>query len=90
MIEWAAGTVLRDMAVHQPDAGAADFGISVPQVGFAVAQRFYFGARQNHTGLHVFEQVVVIRSGAVLGNDLQPRCILFAGFLSGFSHEGLS
>jgi hypothetical protein len=34
--------------------------------------------------------VVVIASGAILGNDFLPGCILFGGFLSSFSHEGLS
>src|SRR5207245_8115415 len=41
MIERAAGAVLRDMAVHQPDAGAADFGVSISEVRFAVAPRFH-------------------------------------------------
>ncbi len=90
MIERAAGAVLGNVAIHQPDAGSADFGVSIPEVRFAVAQSFHFGARQRHAGLHLLEQVVVVGSGAILGNDLLPRCILFGGFLSGFSHEGLS
>jgi hypothetical protein len=34
--------------------------------------------------------VVVVGSGAILGNDLLPRSIFFAGFSGGFSHKGLS
>jgi hypothetical protein len=34
--------------------------------------------------------VIIVGSGAILGNNLLPRRIFFDGFLSGFSHEGLS
>jgi len=90
MIERATGVVLRDMAIHQPNARAADFGVGVSQVGFALAQSFHFGAHKRHSGFHLFKEVVVIASGAILGNDFLPRCIFFGDFLSSFSHEGLS
>jgi hypothetical protein len=34
--------------------------------------------------------VIVVRGGAILGNDLLPGCIFFGGFLPGFGHERLS
>src|SRR5690242_4181576 len=73
VIEWTAGTVLRDMTIHQPHAGAAHFRIGISQVGFAL--------------LHFFEQVVVVRGGAILGNNLLAGCIFFASFFAGFGHQ---
>ena len=90
MIERATRVVLRYMAIHQPYARASDFCIRISQVGFALAQSFDFGTHKRHSGFHLFEEVVVIASGAILGNDFLPRCIFFGGFLSSFSHEGLS
>src|SRR5690349_11470620 len=87
VIEWTAGTVLRDMTIHQPHAGAAHFRIGISQVGFALAQSFYFGADQSHARLHFFEQVVVVRGGAILGNNLLAGCIFFASFFAGFGHQ---
>ena len=90
MIEWAARAVLRNVAIHQPHAGAADFGIGLSQVRFALPQRLHFRARQRHASFHFLEKVVVVRSGTILGNNLLPGRIFFDGFLSGFSHERLS
>jgi len=78
------------VAIHQPDAGAAHFGVGVSQVGFAFAQRFDFGPRQRHACFHLFQQVIVVGGGAILGNDFLARGIFFASFLSGFGHETLS
>ena len=82
VIEGSAGEVLWDVAIHQPDAGAAHLGIGIAQVGLALAQRLYLGAGQRHSGFHLFEQVIVVGGGAILGNDLRARGIFFVGFLS--------
>src|SRR5205085_471643 len=65
MIERTAGTVLRDVTIHQPDAGTANFGVGISQVSLAFAQRFYLGACQGHAGLHLLEQVIVVGGGAI-------------------------
>ena len=80
MVKRPAGQVLRDVAVHQPDVAAAHFGVGVAQIGLAVAQRFHLGARKDHARFHFFEKVIVVGSGAILGNDLLARRHLFYWF----------
>jgi hypothetical protein len=75
------------MAIHEPDFAAANHSVGVPQVRFALAKGFYFGAEQHHARFQLLKKVIIVRGGAVLGHD--QLCGFFL-FLGRFSHSTLS
>lgn len=71
MIVRTAGVVFGDMAIGEKDFLAADFAIGVAKSDGAGAKRFHFGANQNQPRFKTVENVIIVGSGAVLGNDLE-------------------
>src|SRR5689334_23055168 len=77
----AAGAILRDMAVDQPDFLALDQRISLGDRAFAGAKSLYFGALQLDAGLEpVFDEIVEARP-PILGDHFR-----FVEFLNWWRH----
>jgi hypothetical protein len=81
MVKWAARQVFPDMAVQQPDGPGANYGIGVSKVRLSFAQRFHFGAKQHHTCLLLLKQEIIVRGGAILGNQQLIGLPLFFDWL---------
>jgi len=75
------------MAIHEPDFAPANHGIGVPEVGLALAERFYFGAKQHHARFQPLKKVIIVGSGAVLRHHQLSQFFLF---FWRFSHSKLS
>jgi len=76
VVPGAAGQVLGNVGVHEPGAAGFEVDEGIANIRFSFAESFHFGAMQNQAGLKAFEEVVVVRGGAVLGHNLLVR---FAG-----------
>ncbi len=48
MVKGPSGEIFADMDVQEPNLALTNHPVSVPEVGFALAQRFNFGAKQHH------------------------------------------
>ena len=70
VVSRSPGTVLRYVAVYQPSLASANFGVGFADCSFAFAERLDFGAHQYQSCFELVEQLVVVGSGAVLGDDL--------------------
>ena len=79
VVPGAAGHILRDVRVDEESAAGLEVHIGVADVGFTFAQCFHFGAMKNESGLKLFQDVIVVRSCAILRDDL------FAGLLGLFT-----
>ena len=69
VIPRAAGHVLSDVSIDKEGAAGLEVHVGVADVGFAFAKGFDFGAVKDEAGLHFFEDVIVVRGGAVLRDD---------------------
>lgn len=83
VIPRAAGTVLGDVAILQPDFAAADFGVGLAEGAFAFAEGLDLSAGQDHAGFELVQDEVVVGGGAVLGDDFYA----FGFFFGGGFHE---
>jgi hypothetical protein len=75
VVPWAAGHVLRDVCVDEERAAGLEVHVGVADVGLAFAQSFHFGAVKDESRFHLFEDVVVVRSRAVLRDDFFARLL---------------
>ena len=69
MVPWAPSPIFGDVAIFQPQFAAPNMRVGLADVGFALAQRLYFGAAERHTGFVSLQQVVIVRGGAVLRDE---------------------
>ena len=69
VIPRAAGHVLGDVGVDEEGAAGLEVDVSVADVSFAFAEGLYFGAVKYESSFHLFEDMVVVRGGAVLRDD---------------------
>src|SRR5579864_4179921 len=79
VIPRAAGHVLGDVSVDEKGAAGLEVHVGVTDVGLAFAQGFHFGAVKDEARLHLFEDMIVVRGGAILRDDL------LAGLLRGLA-----
>jgi hypothetical protein len=70
MIPRSSRHVLGDMGVYQVRPARLEIHIRIPNVGFSFAQRFHFRAMQHQAGFQLLKNMVIIRSGAVLRDNL--------------------
>ena len=70
MVPGATGKILGDMGVHEIGPAGLEVHEGIANVGLALAQGLHFGAMENEAGLHPFEDVIVVRSGAILSDNL--------------------
>ncbi len=75
----AAGAVFGNVGVHEPEFAGARLGVGLAEGGLAFAEGFDFGADQNDAGFDFVEEDVVVRGGAILGDDADA--VLIAGVL---------
>src|SRR5467141_3796107 len=71
----AAGHVLGDMGVDEERAAGLEVHVGVANVGLAFAQGLHFGAVKHESRFHLFEDVVVVRGGAILRDDFFERLL---------------
>src|SRR5882762_903271 len=90
----AAGHVLGDMGVDEERAAGLEVHVGVANVGLAFAQGLHLGAVKHESRFHLFEDVVVVRGGAVLRDDLFARFLgvltlleALSGFTSWLGHN---
>ena len=72
VIDIAAMAVGIDVDVEQPHLALLDARKAVAQVGLALADPLDLGAEQRDAGLEGFEDVVVVKRLAVVGDRLYP------------------
>jgi hypothetical protein len=58
------------MCVYEKRAAGFEVNESIANVGFALAQSFYFGAVQHQARFKLLKYVVIVGSGAILRHDL--------------------
>ena len=88
VIPRAAGHVLGDMGVDEEWAAGLEVDVGVADVGLAFAKSLHFGAVKDESRFHLFEDVIVIRGGAVLRDDLFARVFGVLRFLLALSGLG--
>jgi hypothetical protein len=66
----ASGQILGNVAVYQPSLAKANLGIGLPEGAFALAQRLDLRAHQYQSRFQTVQEVVVVRGGAILCNNL--------------------
>ena len=85
VIPRAAGHILRDVRVDEICPARLEIDISIADVCFTFAQSFYFGAVQHEARFELLKNMVVVRGGAILRDDLLARLSVFAlGAISRF------
>ena len=73
MVEAVGLQIFRQIGIDQPDLAALDRGVTVLDIGLALAQRLDLGAGQHKAGLHGIEHLIgkprlaVFRNGLVVG-----------------------
>src|SRR6266403_1401149 len=77
----AAGHVLGDMSVDEERAAGLEVHVGVANVGLAFAQGLHFGAVKHESRFYLFEDVVVVRGGAILRDDFFARLLGILGLL---------
>ena len=77
----AAGHVLRDVGVDEKRAAGLEVHVGVADVGLAFAQGFHFGAVKDESRFHLFEDVIVVRSRAILRDYFFARLLGVLAFL---------
>jgi hypothetical protein len=87
VVKWPSRKILADVEIHEPNLAAANDAVSLPQVGFALAEGFNLGAKQHHARFQPLKKVIIVRSGAVLSHHQLCGFFLFFGR---FSHGTLS
>ena len=70
MVPGTTGKILGDMGVHEIGPAGLEIHEGIANIGLALAQGLHFGAMENEAGLHPFEDVIVVRSGAILSDNL--------------------
>jgi hypothetical protein len=68
-----SGHVLGNVGINEKGAAGLEVDIGITDIGLAFAEGFYFGAVQHQSRFQLLKNMVMIRSGAVLGNDLLTR-----------------
>src|SRR5579863_7102007 len=81
VIPRAAGHVLGNVGVDEEGAAGLEVDVSVADVGFAFAKSLHFGAVKDEARFHLFEDVIVVRGGTVLRDDLLARVLGALRFL---------
>src|ERR1019366_5033961 len=76
MIPRAARVVFRDVTIFEPQFAVADLRIRLTDVGFALAQRLYFGAAQHHARLEPLQKLIMVVRSAVLSHHLLGATLL--------------
>jgi hypothetical protein len=61
---------LRDMGIHEIGAAGLEIHEGIADIGFTLSQGLHFGAVEDEASLHPFEDVIIVRSGAILGDNL--------------------
>jgi hypothetical protein len=69
MVHEIAVTIRTDVAVVKEDFPFFDAGVTVLQVHSPIAQRFHLGTLQDHPGLELFLDKVVVISLSIRGYD---------------------
>ena len=81
VIPRAAGHVLSDVGVDEKRAAGLEVHVGVANVGFALAEGLDLGTVKDQPRFDLFEDVVVVRSGAILRDDLFARLLRVLSFL---------
>jgi hypothetical protein len=69
VISETARKIFGYMAVHEPHLIAFGFGIGLADRTFPFAKAFDLCSKENQTGFHVLEQLIVVAGGAILRNN---------------------
>src|SRR5208282_1078984 len=70
MIPRAPRHILGDVRVHQVGSAWLEIHIGIPNIGFPFAQRFHLRAMQHQPRFELLNNMVIVRSGAVLRDNL--------------------
>ena len=87
MILRPAGKIFADVTIEQPYGPRPDDRIGIPQIRFALSQRFNLGTKQHHSRFQLLKEVVIVRGGSVLSYQ---QLIGFPLLFRRFSHSVLS
>src|SRR5271157_1910298 len=90
MIPGPAGHILGNVRVGEVSAAGLEVHVSVANVGLAFAEGFDFRAVQHQSRFQLLKDMIVVGSGAVLGDDqVAGASGIFAllGFLSWLGHN---
>ena len=79
VIPRAAGHVLSDVGVDEERTARLEVDIIVADVGFAFAEGLDLVAVKDESRFHLFEDVVVVRGGAVLRDNFFARLLRILG-----------
>src|SRR5579864_8004433 len=78
MIPGTAGLILGDMAIHEPQFPSPGLSIGITQASLAFMQCFDFGADQDHAGLVLVEEFIIVRGGAILSDNFDRRSVFLS------------
>jgi hypothetical protein len=70
VVPWTARTVLGDVSVDEPRATGLEIDEGVADVCLTLAESFDLGAMKDQSGFELLQEVVIVRGGAILGDDL--------------------
>ncbi len=65
-----AGKVLSDVRIDEKRAAGLEIDEGVADICFALAEGFHFRAMQHYAGFQLLKNMIVVRSGAILRDDL--------------------
>ena len=87
MIAKASRKILGNVAIYQPGLAAANFRVSVTQGALALSKSFYLRANEHQSGFQTVEQMIVVRSGPILRNNLDALVLRFIGVRFHTDHD---
>jgi hypothetical protein len=70
MVPRTSGKILRNVSIHEIGATGLEIDESIANVGFAFTQGLDFGTMKDKSRFHFFENVIIIRSGTILSDNL--------------------
>ncbi len=80
--------VFANMEIDEPHFAAADYSVGIAQVASALAERFYFRAKQHHAGFKLLKENIIVGCSAIL--SYQDLFDFFFVFLRRFGHGMVS